>query len=106
MTAQRREEKLHNVPIAVTALTAASIEARGITNINDIAGFAPNVTFVQSPGAGPTHPAAFSSCQYGVKCTCTTVVVAGRAARRVKPSVLRPTSCAPPRAMGAGSVTA
>ena len=49
VTAQRREEKLHNVPIAVTALTAASIEARGITNINDIAGFAPNVSFIQSP---------------------------------------------------------
>ena len=49
VTAQRREEKLHDVPIAVTALTAAAIEARGITNINDVAGFAPNVTFVQSP---------------------------------------------------------
>jgi iron complex outermembrane receptor protein len=49
VTAQRREEKLHNVPIAVTALTAAAIQARGISNINDIAGFAPNVTFVQSP---------------------------------------------------------
>jgi len=49
VTAQRREEKLHNVPIAVTALTAAAIQARGISNINDIAGFAPNVIFVQSP---------------------------------------------------------
>ncbi len=49
VTAQRREEKLHNVPIAVTALTAAAIEARGITNIKDLSGFAPNVSFVQSP---------------------------------------------------------
>ena len=49
VTAQRREEKLHNVPIAVTALTAANIEARGITNIKDLSGFAPNVSFVQSP---------------------------------------------------------
>jgi iron complex outermembrane receptor protein len=49
VTAQRREEKLHNVPIAVTALTAAAIAERGITNINDISGFAPNVSFIQSP---------------------------------------------------------
>jgi iron complex outermembrane receptor protein len=49
VTAQRREEKLHDVPIAVTALTAANIAARGITNIKDLSGFAPNVSFVQSP---------------------------------------------------------
>jgi iron complex outermembrane receptor protein len=50
VTAQRREEKLHDVPIAVTAFNAATIESRGITSINGIAGFAPNVTIQPSPG--------------------------------------------------------
>jgi len=49
VTAQRREEKLHDVPIAVTAFNAAAIEARNITDINGIAGFSPNVSIVQSP---------------------------------------------------------
>ncbi|HLG87313.1 MAG TPA: TonB-dependent receptor [Alphaproteobacteria bacterium] len=49
VTAQRREEKLHDVPIAVTAFNAATIQERNITDINGIAGFAPNVTLVESP---------------------------------------------------------
>jgi iron complex outermembrane receptor protein len=52
VTAQRREEKLRDVPIAVTALNSAAIEARNIANIDDIAGFAPNVVMVQSPSYG------------------------------------------------------
>jgi iron complex outermembrane receptor protein len=50
VTAQRREEKLHDVPIAVTAFNAAALQARNITSLNGIAGFAPNVTIVPSPG--------------------------------------------------------
>ena len=50
VTAQRREEKLHDVPIAVTAYNNAMLETRNITSLSGLAGFAPNVTIVPSPG--------------------------------------------------------
>ena len=50
VTAERREEKLRDVPIAVTSFNAAALESRGITDIRGIQGFAPNVALVQSPG--------------------------------------------------------
>lgn len=51
VTAQRREEKLHDVPIAVTAIGAAALEARNITDISGLAGMAPNVALVQTPAS-------------------------------------------------------
>jgi iron complex outermembrane receptor protein len=50
VTAQRREEKLLNVPIAVSAFNAETLRERNITDINGLIGFAPNVKIVQSPG--------------------------------------------------------
>src|SRR6185437_14244551 len=50
VTAERREEKLRDVPIAVTSFNAATLENRAITDIRGIQGFAPNVALVQSPG--------------------------------------------------------
>ena len=50
VTAERREEKLRDVPIAVTSFNAANLAERGITDIRGIQGFAPNVALVQSPG--------------------------------------------------------
>jgi iron complex outermembrane recepter protein len=50
VTAERREEKLRDVPIAVTSFNAASLQERNITDIRGIQGFAPNVALVQSPG--------------------------------------------------------
>jgi iron complex outermembrane receptor protein len=50
VTAERREEKLRDVPIAVTSFNAANLQSRGITDIRGIQGFAPNVALVQSPG--------------------------------------------------------
>jgi iron complex outermembrane receptor protein len=50
VTAQRREEKLHDVPIAVSAFNATMLETRNITSVTGLAGFAPNVTIVPSPG--------------------------------------------------------
>ncbi|HEX4504627.1 MAG TPA: TonB-dependent receptor plug domain-containing protein, partial [Alphaproteobacteria bacterium] len=50
VTAERREEKLRDVPIAVTSFNAATLQSRGITDIRGIQGFAPNVALVQSPG--------------------------------------------------------
>ena len=43
VTAQKRSENLQNVPIAVSALGADALERKGITSIDDIAGFVPNV---------------------------------------------------------------
>jgi len=54
VTAQRRSENLQNVPIAVTAITGASIENRQITKIQGLANSLPNVqinSFINSPDA-------------------------------------------------------
>jgi len=50
VTAERREEKLRDVPIAVTSFNAKSLQERAITDIRGIQGFIPNVSIVQSPG--------------------------------------------------------
>ncbi len=43
VTAQRREEKLQDVPLAVSALTAGQIESRGIEDIGDLNALAPGL---------------------------------------------------------------
>lgn len=48
VTAQRRTERLQDVPVAVTAYTAAEIEARGISSTRDILPMTPNVTYDES----------------------------------------------------------
>lgn len=48
VTAQRREERLQNVPIQVTAIGAGTIEAAGIKNTADALQLVPNVSFDQS----------------------------------------------------------
>src|SRR5882757_10291682 len=45
VTAQRREERLQDIPIAITAFGAAAIEKLGVTNVEQLANFAPNVRF-------------------------------------------------------------
>lgn len=52
VTARKREEDLQDTPIAITALSAAELEARGALNITDIAGYAPNVDISSSPSGG------------------------------------------------------
>lgn len=44
VTAQFREQKLQDVPLAITAINADLLESRSQTNVSDIAGQAPNVT--------------------------------------------------------------
>ena len=52
VTAQFRGQKLQDVPIAITAVNAATIEQRGSTNLADLAGSAPNVVCtVPSPAS-------------------------------------------------------
>jgi iron complex outermembrane receptor protein len=50
VTAERREEKLRDVPIAVTSFNSATLQSRDITDIRGIQGFIPNVSIVESPG--------------------------------------------------------
>jgi iron complex outermembrane receptor protein len=54
VTAQFREQKLQDVPIAITALSGDTLEQRGQTNLADLGGSAPNVTLRQAPATyGP-----------------------------------------------------
>lgn len=43
VTAQRRETRLQDTPISVTALTASALEARGIRNLNALDSYTPNL---------------------------------------------------------------
>lgn len=52
VTARKREEGVQSVPIAISAFSGESLEARGITQTDDIANFTPNLTFQNSPGFG------------------------------------------------------
>ena len=51
VTAQRREERLQDVAVAVTAIPASEIENARIQNITDLASIAPNVFSVAASGA-------------------------------------------------------
>ena len=48
VTAQRREERLQNVPISVTALSPAMLESRGITDITRLDVATPGFSFARS----------------------------------------------------------
>src|SRR6188768_780647 len=52
VTAQFREQNLQDTPIAITAVNAALLEARGQTNIAQIAAQAPNVSLRPQPQNG------------------------------------------------------
>ncbi|NDE03012.1 MAG: TonB-dependent receptor, partial [Gammaproteobacteria bacterium] len=45
VTARKQSEQLIDVPLAITAFTAEAIEARGISNLDDVAAFTPGLTF-------------------------------------------------------------
>ncbi|MBV6415996.1 MAG: Vitamin B12 transporter BtuB [Steroidobacteraceae bacterium] len=51
VTAQRREEKLQEVPLSITAVSAEDLDTRGIRNVLDLSGVAPNVMARPSAGA-------------------------------------------------------
>jgi len=50
VTAQRREERLIDVPIAVSAVGAAALERAGVQNLNNIQSIIPNFQINQTPG--------------------------------------------------------
>ena len=50
VTAQRREQRLQDVPIAITALTGAQVESQGITSTQSLGQAVPGLTFTESSG--------------------------------------------------------
>jgi iron complex outermembrane receptor protein len=62
VTAQFRDQKLQDVPIAITAMSGAMLEQRGQTNLVDLGGKAPNVTLrTASANFGPAVVATFAA---------------------------------------------
>ena len=59
VTAQFRETRLQDTPIAITAVNAALLDARGQTSIADIASQSPNVTLRPQPQNGGSGLIAF-----------------------------------------------
>nr|WP_245842542.1 TonB-dependent receptor [Sphingomonas laterariae] len=51
VTAQKREERLQDTPLAVTALSEATIEARDITDASDLSAVAPNLIATITPSS-------------------------------------------------------
>lgn len=47
VTAQKREQNLQEVPLAISAISAEKVEKLGISDSRDLSGLAPNVTIVQ-----------------------------------------------------------
>jgi len=52
VTAERRAESIQSVPIAVTALDAAALEARQIENVQSLKSIVPNIVIEDAPGSG------------------------------------------------------
>jgi iron complex outermembrane receptor protein len=57
VVAQKREQRLQDVPVAVTALTGKALEANRIVNVMDLSGAVPNLT--ARPSAGGGHQSTF-----------------------------------------------
>ena len=49
VTAQKREQNIQEVPIAISAIGADYLKCRDITSIDDIGALAPNVKFERAP---------------------------------------------------------
>lgn len=56
VTAERRETRLQDTPISITALGAEALEAQGVRTINDLAASVPNLTSTTGPqGSGDAN---------------------------------------------------
>lgn len=56
VTATKRDEMVQDVPVAVTAITADSMEVNQVVDVNDLSGLAPNMT-VRAATGGTNTPA-------------------------------------------------
>ena len=59
VTAQFRQQNLQQTPLAITAVNAAMLDARGQTRITDIAAEAPNVQLEPNPAGGGNSMKAY-----------------------------------------------
>lgn len=61
VTARKREEGLQETPIAVSAFSGDSLQARGIQRVDQIANIVPNMTFdnINTNGGGGNSAAIF-----------------------------------------------
>ncbi len=55
VTAQRREESVQDVPIAITAFNQEELETRGIANALEVAAFVPNLVGLNNTGLGTAN---------------------------------------------------
>jgi len=55
VTARRREENLQDLPLSIAAITADTMQAQGIYNIQQVGEFVPNLTFAESDRANNTR---------------------------------------------------
>jgi iron complex outermembrane recepter protein len=67
VTAQKREEKLQEIPAAATAITMADIERAGVNNIQDVAQLTPNLVIIDQlrPGIQTVSFRGFTTVQGG-----------------------------------------
>ena len=61
VTAQRREQNIQNVPIAISAFTTETLRGRGVTDITNLSNLAPNVNLdASTPFSGDSSVLAAS----------------------------------------------
>jgi len=59
VTARRREERLQDVPIAVTAVSAEALDSRGLESVTQVSQIAPNLQFTPGQGGNSGGVSAF-----------------------------------------------
>jgi iron complex outermembrane recepter protein len=59
VTARRREERLQDVPIAVTAVSAEALDSRGLDSVTQVSQIAPNLQFTPGQGGNSGGVSAF-----------------------------------------------
>jgi iron complex outermembrane receptor protein len=65
VTARRREENLQTTPVAITAVTSATMEARGVQSLVEISHIAPNMQIQDTPGSTGSAGVAIRGIAYG-----------------------------------------
>ncbi len=66
VTAQKREQSIYDVPVAISAFSADTIERQGITNLTDIGKFVPNLNVTEFSAGQRPRPipsSAASACR-------------------------------------------
>jgi iron complex outermembrane receptor protein len=75
VTAQRSNQRLQDVPIAVSAFNTEALEKQQIKNTSDLQLSLPNVTFTKTNFTSPASPSAASAtCASGTTCDSATAI--------------------------------